>query len=640
MKTQFASTRVNSSALQNRFTRWRRWVLLGLLAGSLGATKASAAILPDESVIEVTYYVNGASGNDGNSGASNAPFKTFRRGLGAASSSNKKAKVYVYNGSYSETSQFSFSDQVDKTKLIVLEGQSAGGVRISAPTVSQALIYAMPDKKNMVLRNLIFDGCQGPAFEMGQWEPVSSARYLLIENCQFINGSSTGLSVKTVRDATIRNCRFNNNADNGAFLVLRDSSVSDCDFTNNQTGGKGSSDYFGGLCFAGSNVQFARIKCNGNKGRGLRMDHAAQDITFNDCEFNNNIATGSDQGLGMQWEIAQGPVTFTNCRINNNQRGVQLETAQGFTFDGCSFLDNTDGAFFITWKNRTSLYGDPNTFANGGGGTLYRDPGQNWTYQFALDGTRRTTLKNSTVSTTKGASSVLFRKRPEDTGYYDYERWYRDEYVGSNNTFANAANTNVFEIRGNGDSSLWTDFNGWKTATGTDGDSKWVAAATPTPTPTPNASNLAINPSFENEQFMTPNPSGWSKWSPLAGGESAAFTETNGGGQTGNYHLTTWSGSPYTVYTFQSKSGLASGLYTFRAWVKNGISAVGGGQIVAKFYGGSTTSTWKDMPQTWTWTPVEIPNINVTSGQCEFGFFCNGAAGQGVYIDSVQFFKQ
>jgi hypothetical protein len=608
----------------------QQFVVITLTLAGWNFFPARAAILPDETSIEVTYYVNSSASNasDSNSGAASSPFKSFRQGLYAAYKSNKRAKVYVYNGTYTEASQISLSDQPDKTKLIVIEGQTAGSVKITAPNVTSSLIYATPDKQNIVLRNLVFDGCKGTGFEIGRWEPVSSARYVLIENCQFINGGGTGLTINTTRDVTIRNTRFHNNAGVGAFLAVRDANISDCEFNNNQTAGKGSSDYFGGLCFAGSNVQFTRIKCNGNKGRGLRMDHAAQDVTFNDCEFNNNLATGTDQGLGMQWEIAQGPVTFTNCRINGNQRGVQLETAQGFTFDRCTFSDNSEAAINITWKKRDALHGSSNTWSAGGGGTLYRDPGQNWTYQFVLDGTRRTTIKNSTITTTKGSSSMLIRKRPEDTGYYDYANWYRDEYSGSNNTFFNGNNTGVFEIQnGNTNTGTYTNFAGWKSATGSDGDSRWSSAT---------GTNLVANPSFDAENYDTQTPSGWSETS-YYGDSGAGYTESNGGSASGARHATHWSGVRYSIYTWQTKTGLQNGLYTLRCKARRGSGQIAC-QLEAKDYGGSIKTA--TLPVSSTYQTVEIKDINVTNGTCTIGIWSDAYAHNWAHFDDFEFFKQ
>jgi hypothetical protein len=177
----------------------------------------------------------------------------------------------------------------------------------------------------------------------------------------------------------------------------------------------------------------------------------------------------------MQWEIAKGPVTIRNCSFSGNRRGFQLETGHDFTFDTCTFENNRDGAFYLTWKVRDKLRGDPDTYGNGGPGNLNQDPGNNWTYAQALIGTKRTTFKGCTFKTNQGANSLFFRKRPEDTSWADYKTWVQDEFVGTTNAagkaneYYNSASANAFQIANASSSgSLLTDLCGWRSATGSD----------------------------------------------------------------------------------------------------------------------------------------------------------------------------
>jgi len=76
----------------------------------------------------------------------------------------------------------------------------------------------------------------------------------------------------------------------------------------------------------------------------------------------------------------------------------------------------------------------------------------------------------------------------------------------------------------------------------------------------------------------TQTPSSWSNYSPGGAFDGADYTETNLS-RDGTLHATQWSRNPYQVATYQIKSGLANGLYTFRAWARSS-----GGQSAAYLY--------------------------------------------------------
>lgn len=98
--------------------------------------------------------------------------------------------------------------------------------------------------------------------------------------------------------------------------------------------------------------------------------------------------------------------------------------------------------------------------------------------------------------------------------------------------------------------------------------------------------------------------------------------------------------TPYGVYTYQTITGLSSGNYTLKAWVRNS-----GGQnacwMEAKDYGGSKLTV--NLPVTNTYQQITISNINVTNGQCTIGFWSDtGSANNWDWctMDDVQFYKQ
>ena len=142
------------------------------------------------------------------------------------------------------------------------------------------------------------------------------------------------------------------------------------------------------------------------------------------------------------------------------------------------------------------------------------------------------------------------------------------------------------------------------------------------------------NPSFESG--MT----GWATWTPN-GTAGAAFTETYNGAHTGSQHLTHWTkGSPFEVWTYQIKSGLASGNYKVRAWVRKG-----GSFNLARLQAKTSpegTPTYTDLGTYDGWTLVETPAIAVSRGYLELGFhsrLTQGNSANYIHMDDVELIK-
>jgi LEA14-like dessication related protein len=159
-----------------------------------------------------------------------------------------------------------------------------------------------------------------------------------------------------------------------------------------------------------------------------------------------------------------------------------------------------------------------------------------------------------------------------------------------------------------------------------------TAPPTPTRTNTPVPGGLVTNPGFE-ANGASQTPTGWVEWSSAAHLD-ASFSEA--GGHTGSFRGAHWKASAYDVYTSQTKTGLANGTYTLRAWVQSS-----GGQTTAvmnvKDYGAATIDA--PIPTTGSWTQITINNINVTNGQATFGFYSVASANQWIHFDDVEFFS-
>lgn len=157
----------------------------------------------------------------------------------------------------------------------------------------------------------------------------------------------------------------------------------------------------------------------------------------------------------------------------------------------------------------------------------------------------------------------------------------------------------------------------------------------------PPIATLVSNPGFE-AQGATQTPSNWGTWPGGSGAHADAdYTENNGVARSGSMQLAHWKSSAYEVYTYQTRSGLANGSYTLRAWVQ-----CSGGQsaafMEAKDFGGAARST--GLPTTsagkGSWRKTEIAGINVTNGRCTLGFYSRANAGNWLRVDDVEFFKQ
>lgn len=142
------------------------------------------------------------------------------------------------------------------------------------------------------------------------------------------------------------------------------------------------------------------------------------------------------------------------------------------------------------------------------------------------------------------------------------------------------------------------------------------------------------NAGFESEQASTHTPTGWA----TDGNDNASYTESSGAGgigaHSGNFHLTHYSPHAYQVSTHQTARDLPNGTYTLTAWVRSS-----GGQAHAHMYatGAGTPKKVAELTQaTPDWKRITIPDITVTKGKLEVGFYSKAHGGQWIYADDLQ----
>ncbi len=157
--------------------------------------------------------------------------------------------------------------------------------------------------------------------------------------------------------------------------------------------------------------------------------------------------------------------------------------------------------------------------------------------------------------------------------------------------------------------------------------------------PTAASTGLVVNPGFEDDGAAVGSPAGWQTWTGPGTNDNADYTETYAGAHSGTYHGAHYSTDAYEIYTYQTIRNLLSGTYVVRAWVKSS-----GGQTQAqmriKSYGGPDVVV--DAPATpdGQWVQIALPNLAVTTGQCEIGFYSKAAGGQWLFFDDVELVRQ
>jgi len=140
------------------------------------------------------------------------------------------------------------------------------------------------------------------------------------------------------------------------------------------------------------------------------------------------------------------------------------------------------------------------------------------------------------------------------------------------------------------------------------------------------AAPLVNNPGFEYTA-ATQTPLGWTTTSTA----DADADKTEGPGHSGQFQLTHYKATAYSVTTSQVISNLPNGTYTLRAWVQSG-----GGQTTCQLYGRSGTAEQAKAVPTGTWQQLSVPGIVVANGQCEIGLRSVANAGNYANLDDVE----
>lgn len=163
----------------------------------------------------------------------------------------------------------------------------------------------------------------------------------------------------------------------------------------------------------------------------------------------------------------------------------------------------------------------------------------------------------------------------------------------------------------------------------------------------PVASNLIVNPGFENDNatWVTP-PQGWT-WTQLSGEPTGGWewhTEAGNKQRSGSYMLEFWGAGTFESTVAQTFSNLPDGDYSFSAYVNaNYDPSTIQLEIYAKGYNQPDTVTGAAIINGGSGYMINsIDHIQVTNGHCEVGLYIkntNSEWGSWVQIDDVEFIR-
>ncbi|RKY17401.1 MAG: hypothetical protein DRP63_03755, partial [Planctomycetota bacterium] len=290
-------------------------------------------------VYENMYYVNGANGDDANSGKNwNNAWKTIEHALWTAGDYDL---VLVADATYDEMS-LDFNGK--KIYLKGVDHNTAGAQPIiDCGGSSRVFYFHSGETKETVLDNFTI---RNGAFQNGGAICCENSSSPTLRNCAFSGNSADygGAIYCSSSSPTITNCTFSNNRATGSFphgyggaIYCTSSSptITDCTFSDNWA-------VCGGAirCCSSSptltNCTFTNNEAD-DEGGVIWCYDSSPSIT--DCTFSGNTA---DHG-GAVWCTSNSSPTLTNCTFSNNSagRGGALRCGSSSpTLTNCTFSGN------------------------------------------------------------------------------------------------------------------------------------------------------------------------------------------------------------------------------------------------------------------------------------------------------------
>jgi len=266
----------------------------------------------------------------------------------------KRSKVVIPAGTYNVTF-------IKLGSYVSIYGDGAKSTILKQTAVGSAIFYNYDvlQKEHIYVDSIGFD-----VNLKDSGITLKNVKNLTVKNCAFQNNPAWGIHVgieearassstlQTCEDILIENCSFNNTTSTYEHILLfngRNMVVRDCEFIGALTGGIGIGLYQNLSDITISGCSFKNI----TKGMyySVSTDNISiTDSTFKGCTIGIQGANESDHGLfGDLWAYG---LYIDTCRFIENTWALEIGSVRGGTVTNCQFEKNFSNAIVFSYGNR------------------------------------------------------------------------------------------------------------------------------------------------------------------------------------------------------------------------------------------------------------------------------------------------
>ena len=266
----------------------------------------------------------------------------------------KRSKVVIPAGTYNVTF-------IKLGSYVSIYGDGAKSTILKQTAVGSAIFYNYDatDKEHIYIDSIGFD-----VNLKDSGITLKNVKNLTVKNCWFANNPAWGIHVgidearatsstlETCEDILIENCSFNNTTSTFEHILLfngRNMVVRDCEFIGALTGGIGIGLWQNLNDITISGCSFKNI----TKGMyySVSTDNISiTDSTFKGCTIGIQGANESDHGLfGDLWAYG---LYIDTCRFIENTWALEIGSVRGGTVTNCQFEKNFSNALVFSYGNR------------------------------------------------------------------------------------------------------------------------------------------------------------------------------------------------------------------------------------------------------------------------------------------------